>query len=58
MLKVRIMSSTGTLAALLQPAEERRHLPGRGVDDRRRAVRQDARQVVGDAAAGDVRHRP
>ena len=33
-----------------------RHLPRRSIDRARACRRQDARQVVGDAAAGDVRH--
>ena len=57
MLNVRSMSSSGTPPALLEPLEDRRHAatPTRSIA-RVRARRQHARQVVGDAAAGDVRH--
>ena len=43
-------------AGALQPPKERRHLPGGTIDDGARALGQHARQIVGDAAAGDVRH--
>ena len=39
-----------------QPREERRHRPPRQVHAGDHRRRQHARQVVGDAAAGDVRH--
>ena len=56
MLNVRSMSSLGHGAGALEPAEERRHIPRSQADDGVGPWRQHPRQVVGDAAAGDVRH--
>ena len=56
MLNVRSMSSPRHGAGLLEPHEERRHLPRPTVERPLGARRQHARQVVGDPAAGDVRH--
>ena len=44
------------VAGALQPLKDRRHGPRRAIDARRRTFRQNPRQVVGDPAAGDVRH--
>ncbi len=44
------------VAEVLQVFEERRDGPTGEVDDGRGAAGQDARQVLRDAAAGDVRH--
>ena len=57
MLNVRIMSSAGTLPLFCSHRKSGGSSHDGGVDDRRGAVRQHARQVVGDPAAGDVRHR-
>ena len=54
MLKVRNISSSATAAALLDQAEEGRHLPGAAADARAQALGQDARDVAGEAAARDV----
>ena len=56
MLNVRNISSSAIAPARLQQLEERRHRPRAAIDRRGAPVGQHARQVVGDAAAGDVRH--
>ena len=47
----------GDAAGLRQPVEHRQHRDAREVDARAEALRQHARDVVGEAAAGDVRQR-
>ena len=54
-LNVRRQSSSGTVADLAQHLEQRRNLPGSGVDRGRQSFRQHARQIIRDAAAGDMR---
>ena len=56
MLNVRSMSSSGTAPARCSHPKIGGTLPRRPSTTRLGAVGQDARQVVGDAAAGDVRH--
>ena len=56
MLNVRIMSSVGTRPLCCSQRKSGGTSHDDGVHDRRRAVRQHARQVVGNASAGDVRH--
>ena len=56
MLKVRIMSSIGTSPLCCSQRKSGGTSHAAASIDRGGAVRQDARQVVGDAAAGDVRH--
>ena len=57
MLKVRSISSCGTLPELPQVLEERQHAASEpSLDLGGDALGQDAGQIFGDAAAGDVRH--
>jgi hypothetical protein len=56
MLKVRIISSCGDLAEGAQVLEDGQHRPGADFDLRGGAFGQDAGQIFGDAAAGDVGH--
>jgi hypothetical protein len=44
------------VAGTPQPSEDGRQVPGRGVDLDRHVVRNDARHVFHEAAAGDMRH--
>jgi hypothetical protein len=53
-LKVRSMSSVGTLPASLQPDETPAAPSSAGIEPRAQAVGQAARHVAGQAAAGDV----
>src|SRR5271157_1408089 len=46
----------GHIADLLQVLEDGWHRPGVDLDDRSHALGQHARKVLGEAAAGDVRH--
>ena len=56
MLKARYISSIVDVASLLNAREDRRHDPRGSIDARRAPGRKDARQILGDAAAGDMRH--
>ena len=56
-LKVRAISASATPPVAREPAEHRRHRPGRGVDRAATSVGQHARHVLEQAAAGDVRQR-
>ncbi len=55
MLNVRSMSSSGTAASVLEPPENRWHIPRRSLNARCRAFGQHPREIVGDATAGNVR---
>ena len=56
-LKVRSISAAPTPPTLREPAEHGRRREGREIERDGEIVRQNARQIVGKAAAGDMRQR-